>query len=120
MSADHLAGVAERRTAQRRALLNAVHGEVMVLQPLTLHELSVGGLQIETAFPLQLDSVHDFRLLLASQVIVVKGRIASCRLTDLEHESVRYRCGVEFVDAPEHVRRAIVDFLALIDQAPVA
>lgn len=36
----------------------------MVFQPVAIREIGRGGAQVETVFPLQLDSLHDFRLTL--------------------------------------------------------
>ena len=55
-------------------LPNTIHGEVMVFQPTAVREISHSGMLVETAFPLQLDSLPDFRLTLGSKSIVVKGR----------------------------------------------
>ena len=83
----------------------------MVFQPMTILDLSLGGAQIETAFALQLDSLHDFRLTLGSRSVIVKGRIAHCHIGQLTDVSALYRTGVEFVDLTEHVRNAINDFV---------
>ncbi|MGH9329253.1 MAG: PilZ domain-containing protein [Vicinamibacterales bacterium] len=96
---------------ERVPILGALRGEVMVFQAMTILDISRGGAQIETAFPLQLDSLHDFRLTLGDQSVVVKGRIAHCHIGDLEEERVGYRTGVEFIDPPEHVREAITEFI---------
>ena len=52
------------RERERVPILGSLRGEVMVFQPMTILDISRGGAQIETAFPLQLDSLHDFRLTL--------------------------------------------------------
>ena len=104
----------ERRVPERLDILGEVHGEVMIFQPMTLTEIGPGGAQIETPFSLQLDSLHDFRFSLGPKSIVVKGRIAHCRISDVDQERVIYRSGVEFVDPPERVRDAIVEFVATI------
>ena len=65
-----------------------LRGEVMVFQPMTILDISNGGAQIETAFPLQLDSLHEFRLSLGDRSVVVKGRIAHCHVGELEEERV--------------------------------
>jgi c-di-GMP-binding flagellar brake protein YcgR len=83
----------------------------MVFQAMTILDISHGGAQIETAFPLQLDSLHDFRLSLGEQSVVVKGRIAHCHIGDLDEDHVGYRTGIEFVDPPEHARQAIMQFV---------
>jgi len=51
-------------------------------------EVATGGAQIETAFPMQLDSLHDIRLTLGNRSVVVKARIAHCRISDVEEERV--------------------------------
>ena len=38
--------------------------EVMVFEPMAIKELGCGGAQVETAFRLQLDSLHELRLTL--------------------------------------------------------
>ena len=88
-----------------------VHGEVMVFQPMTIIDISHGGVQIETEFPLQLDSLHDFRLSLGDLSLVLKGRIARCQIADLQTGGLRYRSGVEFVEPSPHVQQAIDAFV---------
>jgi hypothetical protein len=102
---------------ERVPILGELRGEVMVFQPISIVDISVGGAQIETAFPLQLDSLHDFRLTLGDRSVVVKGRVAHCHIGDLEEERIGYRTGVEFIDPPEHVRSAIKDFVSTLKAA---
>ncbi len=107
----------DRREGPRVAILGELRGEVMVFQPMTVTEVSQGGAQVETAFPLQLDSLHDFRLSLGGQSVIVKGRIVHCRISDVEEERVVYRAGVEFVEPSERVRSAIETFLEALDRS---
>jgi hypothetical protein len=102
----------EKRDRQRVPLGGQVRGEVMVFQPMTILDISMGGAQIETAFALQLDSLHDFRLTLADRSVVVKGRIAHCHIGELTDVSALYRTGVEFVGLSEHAKEAIAVFVA--------
>lgn len=83
----------------------------MVFQPMAIKEISRGGAQVETAFPLHLDSLHDFRLTLGERSIVVKGRVAHCSISDVDQEIVVYRSGIEFVEASEPVGTVIADFI---------
>ncbi len=101
----------EKRERERVPILGELRGEVMVFQPMTILDISKGGVQIETVFPLQLDSLHEFRLTLGDRSIVVKGRVAHCSVGDLEEQRVCYRTGIEFVDAPEHVQVAILEYV---------
>lgn len=107
----------ETRDRERVPILGELRGEVMVFQPMSILDISGGGAQVETAFPLQLDSLHDFRLTLGDRSVVVKGRVAHCQIGDLEDERIVYRTGVEFIDPPEHVRSAIKDFVATLRAA---
>ena len=102
----------DKRDLERVPLEEQVQGEVMVFQPMTILDISLGGAQIETAFALQLDSLHDFRLSLGDRSVVVKGRIAHCHIGELTDVAALYRTGVEFVDLSEHARGAITVFVS--------
>ncbi len=91
-----------------------LRGEVMVYQPMVVAEISLGGAQIETKFPLLVDSLHDFRLMLGERSVVVKGRIVHAHVCDMEEGTAIYRAGIEFVQPSEHVREAIEEFLKLL------
>jgi hypothetical protein len=107
----------DKRDRERVPLEGQVRGEVMVFQPMTILDISVGGVQIETAFALQLDSLHDFRLSLGDRSVVVKGRVAHCHIGELTDVAARYRTGVEFTDLSDHTRNAISDFVMAMKYA---
>src|SRR4249920_3006497 len=102
---------ADKRDAHRVPILGELHGEVMVFQPMAIKEISRGGCQVETGFPLQLDSLHEFRLTLGDRSVVVKGRVAHCSISDMDQEVVLYRSGVEFTEPSERVFAVISDFI---------
>jgi PilZ domain-containing protein len=102
---------AEKRDTERIQILGDLKGEVMVFQPMAIKDISRGGAQVETSFPLQLDSLHDFRLTLGDRSIVVKGRISYCGISDVEHEGVLYRSGIEFIEASDRVSAVVGDFI---------
>src|SRR4051795_6056730 len=104
----------DKRDTERVQILGELKGEVTVFQPMAIKEISRGGAQVETAFPLQLNSLHDFRLSLGDRFVVVKGRVAHCSITDVEHELVLYRSGIEFIEMSEHVSAVVVDFIQAI------
>lgn len=103
-----------KREADRIQILGELHGEVMVFQPMVIKEIAVGGVQVETGFPLQLDSLHEFRLTLGGRSVVVKGRVAHCSISDVEQEIVLYRSGIEFVEPSERVFGVIAAFITAI------
>jgi len=102
------------RDGERIEILGELHGEVMVFEPMAIREISRGGMQIETAFPLQLDSLHDFRLSLGDRSVVIKGRIVHCSISDVDQEVVVYRSGIEFIEPAERVEHVVVEFIQAI------
>jgi hypothetical protein len=103
-----------QRDTERVPILGELHGEVMIFQPMVIKEISLGGAQIETGFPLQLDSLHEFRLTLSDRSVVVKGRVAYCQISDVDQEIVRYRSGLEFIEASERVQAVVTGFIEAI------
>ena len=104
----------EKRDRERVEILGELRGEVMVFQPLSIREISRGGCLVETAFPLHINSLHDIRLTLGDQSVVLKGRVAHCRISDVEQEEVRYKSGVEFIEASDRICEVIVEFIEAI------
>jgi hypothetical protein len=104
----------EKRVAERIQILGELRGEVMVFQHMTIREISRGGAQIETALPLQLDSLHEFRLTLGDRSVIVKGRVAHCSISDVDQELVTYRSGIQFVEPSERVTDVIDGFIDAI------
>src|SRR5471030_420380 len=109
-----MAPAEDKRDTERLQILGELHGEVMVFQPMAIKEISRGGAQIETGFPLHLDSLHEFRLTLGDRSLVVKGRVVHCQITDVEQELVLYRAGIEFIDLSERVSAVISDFISAV------
>src|SRR4026208_2330810 len=106
----------DKRDTERIEILGELRGEVRFSQPMAIREISRGGAQVETSFPLQLDSLHDFRLVLGDRSVVLKGRVVPCSVSDYDQEALVYRSGVEFVEPAERVETAIVDFMnAVVD-----
>ncbi len=104
----------DKRDGERIEILGELHGEVMIFQPMAIREISRGGAQIETSFPLHVDSLHDFRLTLGDQSVVVKGRVAHCSISDVDQEIVLYRSGIEFVEPSVPVQQVIAGFVDAI------
>lgn len=101
----------ERRDGDRIPILGELVGGVMVFQPMTVTEIGVGGMQIETRTPLQLDSLLDFRLPLDDKPVVLKGRVVHCRISDVDTNHVLYRTGIEFIEPADHARKAIERYM---------
>ena len=105
----------DKRDTHRLQILGELRGEVMVLQPMAIKEISRGGAQIETGFPFQLDSLHDFRLTLGDRSLVIKGRVVHCSIIDVAQEQVLYRAGIQFIEPSERVLAAIAEFIDAVE-----
>ena len=101
----------DKRDAERLPILGALHGEIMVFEPMLIREISRSGATIETRFPLHLNSLHEIRLTLVDRSLVVKGRIVHSRISEVDQDIVTYRSGLEFVDVSDRVAAAIAGFL---------
>jgi len=101
----------ERRDTDRVEILGDLLGEIMVFQPMRVTQISRHGAQIETPFPLQLNSLHEVRLTLGDDSIVLKARIVHSSVSDVDPEHVLYRSGVQFVEPSEPVARVIAEFV---------
>ena len=104
----------EKRDTERFKILGQLQGEVMVFQPMVVREVSLSGVQIESAFPLQLNSLHDFRLTLGPRSIIIKGRVAHCSISDVDQEIVRYRSGIEFIELSDRISSVIKEFIEAV------
>jgi hypothetical protein len=104
----------DKRDGERIQILGELRGEVMVFQPMAIKELSRGGAQVETGFPLHLDSLHDFRLTLGERSVVAKGRVVHCSISDVEQEVILYRSGIEFIEMSDPVYGVLSDFIDAI------
>jgi hypothetical protein len=102
----------DRRAAARVEILGELSGEATVSQPLVIRELGPHGAQVETSYPLHVDSVHEFRLALGDTAVVLRARVAHCHISDIDQTGVVYRAGIEFVDPPSRTAQVIASFLA--------
>ena len=109
-----------KRDSERIQILGELHGEIMVFEPMAIREISRGGAQIETRFPLQLNSLHDLRLTLGERAVVVKGRVVHCRISDVDQDIVMYRSGIEFIEPSDRVQSVILEFLEAIKAGRLA
>ena len=95
----------ERRRSPRIEMLGRVQGHSVSLdQPITVLEMSLGGMSIETGFPLEIGSVHVFRLTLGDGATIevtarvrVSGRVMHTRSTG-DADKAAYVTGMQFVD----------------------
>ena len=92
----------------------------MVYQPMAIREISHGGAQVETSFPLQIDSLHEMRLELGDASVVVKGRVVHSSIADVDREFVTYRSGLEFIQLSSGTRDVITQFIQAVTRGRLA
>ncbi len=100
-----------KRDAERVPLPGEVTGEVSVYEPMAILDLSERGALVETRFPLHMGSLHEFRLVLQTVPVIIKGRIVHSQVRGLEQGAVVYRTGVEFIEPSDHALGAIRSFV---------
>jgi hypothetical protein len=100
-----------QRAHVRHDLPGHVPGEVKIYHSMEIRQLGGGGALIEIGVPLQLDSLHDFRLSLGDRSVVVQARVVHSHISNVGSDRLTYRTGIEFVDLSEPVTLAISGFV---------
>ena len=100
-----------RRAHERHDLPDPVSGEVKIYHSMEIRQLSGGGALIEIGVPLQLDSLHDFRLSLGERSVVVKARVVHSHINTVGSVGVSYHTGIEFVDLSDPVSDVLAAFI---------
>jgi hypothetical protein len=106
----------DHRESSRLDLPGTLPGEVSVLAPIAIRDISPTGASGECAYPLLIGSAHELRLHLGDRSVVVKARVVRCEVADLGHEVVRYHAGLEFMDLAPHAAAAIGAYIADVRQ----
>lgn len=100
----------DRRRAPRIELLGRLHGHSVSLDvPVTVLEISLGGMAIETGLPFPVGAVHLFRLTLGDDSTVeLNGRVMHCRNVAPPDAAPTYVTGLQFVeDEPSEIGPAV-------------
>ena len=90
----------ERRKSKRVEILDRIHGHVVALDvAVTVLEMSLGGMRLETSFRFPTGSEHDFRLQMGDgSPLVLRGRVVRCLENIDRYGSTRYVSGIKFID----------------------
>jgi hypothetical protein len=102
----------DQRESPRLDLFGMLPGEVSVLAPMAIRDISHTGAQGECAYPLLIGSAHELRLHLGDRSVVVTARVVHCEVADLGRDVVRYVAGFEFIDLAPHAAAAIAAYIA--------
>ena len=100
-----------KRAHERLELPDPATGEVKIYHSMAIRQLSGGGALIEIGVPLQLNSLHDFRLALGDRSVVVKARVVHSHIGTVATSGVSYHTGIEFVDLSEPVSNVLAMFI---------
>jgi len=105
----------ERRTAPRIEILGRVHGQAVSLDvPLTVREISLGGMAIETPVPFPLGAIHEFRLTLGDgSTVLLRARVVHCRPAGGGDTPV-FLSGMHFVEDEPVTGQSVNDFIERI------
>ncbi len=110
-----MAMASERRQAPRIEILTELQGHTITLdEPVTVREVSDGGLTLETRYRLQPESRHEFRLRQDDQHVVVAGRVVHWR-GELVQGEIRYISGIQ-LEALSDVARDLLTGMAAAPQ----
>lgn len=105
-----------KRAHERVDLPDPAAGEVKIYHSMAIRQLSGGGALIEIGVPLQLNSLHDFRLSLGDRSVVVKARVVHSHISTVATLGVSYHTGIEFVDLSEPVSQVLAAFIEALRQ----
>jgi hypothetical protein len=91
----------ERRRSPRIELVKRLEGQsVSTGISVSVRDISLGGLSLESAAPFSTNDLHDFQLTLGDgAVMALRGRVVySRKLTTAWSNAPLYVTGIEFVD----------------------
>lgn len=101
----------DRRRSPRIEILGQLHAtNVEGGQALTVREISLGGMAIETPGPFEVGSVHTFRLTLGDESTVeMAGRVMHSRRSHAASDApITFVTGIQFVDDEPAERQSAV------------
>ena len=106
----------ERRRSPRMEMLGRVHGQAVSLDvPLTVREISLGGMSVEAPVPFPIDAIHEFRLTLGDgSTVLLRARVVYCKPARAAH-GPSYVCGMHFVDDEPVTGQSVTDFIERIN-----
>jgi hypothetical protein len=90
----------DRRRSPRIEILGRVRGHIVSLDaPVVVREMSLGGMAMETSFPFDVGSLHEFRLELGDgSWVMLQGQVRHCRNIAAPGVVPLYVTGIQFVD----------------------
>jgi hypothetical protein len=105
---------AERRRAPRFSV--PPDGGVVSVVGARLLNVSAGGMLIESLMPLESESVHKFRLVVAGEKLDIEARVASC-IAQPSGKRRSYGIGMEFKEMPPGAKERLLQVLSELPTA---
>ncbi|MFI5178407.1 MAG: PilZ domain-containing protein [Vicinamibacterales bacterium] len=90
----------DRRRSPRIEILGRVRGHIVSLDtPVVVREMSLGGMAMETSFPFDVGSLHEFRLELGDgSKVMLQGQVRHSGNIAPAGAPPLYVTGIQFVD----------------------
>ena len=93
--------LADRRVGTRFEIVGELWGSVQALEPLHVHNLSLGGALVESLAPLPVGSVQPIRLVQGAEATEVRAAVRHLAPVHQQGGGQHYRVGLEFLDVNE-------------------
>ena len=106
----------DRRRSIRVEVNDDLAGGIAVIEPMRVAQIATTGAQIDTTTPLGVGGLHDVRLTLDGQHLVVKARSVHSTVCSIHRDQVFYRKGIEFVELTGPATRAIAAFVEALTE----
>lgn len=109
----------ERRRSPRIEVLGRLEGTLVALDvPIVVQDLSLGGMAVETPFPFDHDSLHEFQLELGDgSWVILQARARHSRSLAGPDGTPSYVTGFEFVDPePSDDSATVADLIEKIER----
>jgi hypothetical protein len=84
-------------------------------QKYTVRKISISGMLVETAYPLEVNAHYDIELFLNETLVNILVRIINCAKKD-SVKLTRYDIGIEFVTMSERDREALQQFMRTFEE----
>ena len=104
---------ADRRRAPRVEILGRLHGHVKTVGvPVTVREISLGGLSMEAAAAFPIGAVYEFSLTMGDDsAVLVRGRVVYSREHAMVDTAPVYMTGIQFIDEESEDDATVSDLI---------
>ena len=101
--------IANRRSAERFDVVGALWGQLELMDPARVCNVSTTGALLDSPRPAALDASQEVRLIVDGLEVAVESHIRHVRRVESASSAPRYLIGVEFSSPPLSVVQSIED-----------